>query len=103
MLESDGILQTWRLAEPPTPEHPVPAEPIGNHRLAYLDYEGEVSGGRGKVRRWDNGILVGQSNLDSVAIFRIHGTKLKGVLTITPQLSRHSVSFQPLCSPGTYG
>ncbi|TVQ31359.1 MAG: hypothetical protein EA376_09615 [Phycisphaeraceae bacterium] len=31
------------------------AEAIGDHRRAYLDYEGEVSGGRGHVRRVASG------------------------------------------------
>jgi hypothetical protein len=51
MLQAGDVLRTWRLSEPPTPDHSVDAESIGNHRLMYLDYEGEVSGGRGKVKR----------------------------------------------------
>jgi hypothetical protein len=33
------------------------AEPIGDHRADYLDYEGEVSGGRGRVSRVAEGEL----------------------------------------------
>ena len=32
-----------------------PARELPAHRRVYLDYEGEVSGGRGTVRRWDRG------------------------------------------------
>lgn len=31
------------------------AERIGDHRRRYLDYEGEISGGRGRVRRLASG------------------------------------------------
>src|SRR5258705_9929861 len=56
MLEVGDVLWTWRLERPPRdgPET-IPAERIGDHRLAYLDYEGPVSGGRGFVKRWDWG------------------------------------------------
>jgi hypothetical protein len=53
MLESEGALLTWRLQRPPV--HDQPAERIGDHRRAYLDYEGPVSGGRGLVTAWDRG------------------------------------------------
>jgi hypothetical protein len=46
MLSAGGVLKTWRLAA-----WPGAAEPIADHRLHYLDYEGPVSGGRGTVRR----------------------------------------------------
>jgi hypothetical protein len=54
MLENDGVLQTWRLPAAPRAGEMV-AEQIADHRLAYLDYEGPVSGGRGVVKRWDGG------------------------------------------------
>jgi hypothetical protein len=49
------VLRTWRLAELPAVGARVTAELLGDHRLAYLDYEGPVSGGRGSVSRWDGG------------------------------------------------
>lgn len=55
MLEAAGVLQTWRLAESPSPDRPTAATALGDHRIAYLDYEGPVSGNRGTVRRWDTG------------------------------------------------
>ena len=57
MLEAGEKLRTWRLAAPPDPGRTLPAEPLGEHRRAYLDYEGPVSGNRGFVRRWDAGEL----------------------------------------------
>lgn len=57
MIEDGVTLATWRLAEAPTRERtePIAAERIGPHRLAYLDYEGPISGERGHVRRCDRG------------------------------------------------
>ena len=55
MLEANGVLWTWRLPSPPTAGLSVEAERIADHRLAYLDHDGPVSGGRGVARRWDRG------------------------------------------------
>lgn len=55
MLECGAALRTWRLLVRPDPGRTVPAQASFDHRLAYLDYEGPVSGGRGCVQRWDQG------------------------------------------------
>lgn len=55
MLQSGGVLRTWRLERPPELGAVISATPIADHRIEYLDYEGEVSGGRGRVTRWDAG------------------------------------------------
>ena len=47
MLEAGDVLRTWRLIAPPDKTQAVAAESLGDHRLAYLDYEGPVSGNRG--------------------------------------------------------
>ena len=49
-------LPTWRLADNPLTEAaPISAERIGDHRRLYLEFEGQISGGRGVVRRLDRG------------------------------------------------
>ncbi len=57
MLESaDGrVLHTWAVDAVVVPGRDLPARRLADHRTAYLDYEGEVSGGRGAVRRVDRG------------------------------------------------
>lgn len=55
MLEAGGVLRTWRLLCEPAPDRIIGAEPLPDHRLHYLDYEGPVSGDRGTVTRWDAG------------------------------------------------
>lgn len=85
MLESDCALRTWALREMPqmsSPGKAIAAEKLPNHRLAYLEYEGPVSGERGTVGRVDTGtfetIVESQGRLE----IRIDGGKLRGKLTI---------------------
>ena len=63
MLEADGTLMTWELRQLPAAWSStlqlqtgasfstVPAVRLEDHRLAYLDYEGSLTGDRGSVRR----------------------------------------------------
>ncbi len=54
---SDGTAaHTWRLLRQPCNGEPIAAEPLPDHRLVYFDYEGEVSGGRGRVKRLERGL-----------------------------------------------
>lgn len=54
MLEHGDALKTWRL-ENTSFQFPQAAKQVKDHRKMYLDYEGEVSGGRGTVKIWDTG------------------------------------------------
>jgi hypothetical protein len=56
MLETGAVLRTWAIDAPIAPGVPLPARALGDHRPAYLDYEGPVSGARGWVRRVDSGL-----------------------------------------------
>ena len=82
MLEAGDRLRTWRLAELPHPGVVVAAEPIGDHRRLYLDYEGPVSGGRGTVERWDAGTFAGDANAPERVTVSVDGRRLRGVLTL---------------------
>jgi hypothetical protein len=77
MLESGGVLKTWRLAAPPCPGGAVAAEPSFDHRRVYLDYEGPVSGDRGTVTRWDWGTYSGEASA-----LRLDGVRLRGAARI---------------------
>lgn len=84
MLESKGVLLTWRLPHPPHSEGiEMTAEAIGDHRSAYLDYEGPVSGNRGKVTRWDFGTYETQAgpSLEEV-VAKIKGGRLTGTVRL---------------------
>lgn len=60
MVESapGGPLRTWALDAEPAPDRAIPARALADHRREYLSYEGEISGGRGSVARWDEGTCV---------------------------------------------
>lgn len=53
LLPGAEKLLTWRILTPPETWGAAPpaAERIADHRVAYLTYEGEISGGRGQVKR----------------------------------------------------
>ncbi len=51
MLEWDETLITFALSEMLAPGKLIPAKPISDHRMLYLDYEGPVSNNRGSVTR----------------------------------------------------
>jgi hypothetical protein len=55
LLEAGETLRAWRLAIEPRRGDPIAAEPLPDHRLMYLDYEGPVGNDRGRVIRWDSG------------------------------------------------
>jgi hypothetical protein len=55
MVESGEVLRTWALAEEPAADRAICAQRLPDHRLAYLDYEGPISNGRGSVARVDRG------------------------------------------------
>ena len=55
LLEQGDSCRTWRLRNSPDTEGDISVEPISNHRLVYLDYEGPLTGDRGTVSQWDAG------------------------------------------------
>jgi hypothetical protein len=55
MLQQGDVLWTWALPSLPDAEGCIDAERLADHRVAYLNYEGEVSGNRGSVTRIDEG------------------------------------------------
>ena len=55
MLESGEVLRTWAIDAPIVAGRECNARALADHRLIYLDFEGELTGGRGRVRRVDEG------------------------------------------------
>lgn len=81
MLECGGVLRTWALPQLPNAFEPQIVESLPDHRLAYLEYEGEVSGGRGSVSRWDAGSYEpanADGSSDASLIIRVAGSQLCG-------------------------
>jgi len=82
MLETGDGLATWRvsvdlLGELPDGER-VDAIRIHDHRKAYLDYSGPVSGDRGRVDLQDSGSLSVLSESDDLWTFELRGSALGG-------------------------
>jgi len=82
MLEAEGGLRTWRLAAVPFGSVCIAATPLGLHRLAYLEYEGPVSGCRGTVRRWDHGEYEIILQNEQRVVVRLQGQRLLGTATL---------------------
>jgi hypothetical protein len=78
MLEASDVLRTWRLAAPPQAGPAVSAAASFDHRKAYLDYEGPVSGNRGHVQRWDAGEFTWETDAEGCVTVRLAGERLRG-------------------------
>lgn len=81
LLEAGSVLKAWRVHQPLDAPGPLEIEQNVDHRPLYLDYEGEVSGGRGSVRRDDGGIYEGALGEDLVDVI-LAGTRYQGRLTL---------------------
>ena len=77
MLEHGDALKTWRIASPAF-QAKQPAHPIKDHRKSYLDYEGEVSGKRGKVEIWDSGTYSPEVWSEARILVALTGKQFKG-------------------------
>ena len=94
MLEQGDFLRTWQLLREPIDRAslPIPARRIGDHRKAYLDYEGPLTGYRGIVRRVDSGTVEFEANTPQYCRFVLSGDRLRGTFTLRQQT--HDWSFE---------
>ncbi|HJZ58253.1 MAG TPA: DNA polymerase ligase N-terminal domain-containing protein [Gemmataceae bacterium] len=77
LLEAGAVLRSWRLLGEPAVGRDVPAEPNFDHRLLYLDYEGPLSGDRGRVRRWDAGTFDWVEDGPERVVVELNGGRLR--------------------------
>lgn len=107
MLQTGPKLATWRLAQapPPSADRPIEAQRIGDHRAAYLDYEGPVSGDRGYVRRVDRGRWQLRERSQDEWSFRLEGKLCRGTYRLVrrPSQSPDAWSFQLHSEPPASG
>ena len=80
MLESEEILQTWALFHDPRQPTLQQAEVLGDHRLAYLELEGPLSGDRGHVVRWDQGSYEVIDRTEGSWKVALDGRRLQGIV-----------------------
>ncbi len=77
--EGGGPLRTWALDRFPAIGPAIGARALPDHRPAYLDYEGPISGDRGRVRRVDRGdYVVVRWTPDRVRV-RLEGATVRGI------------------------
>ncbi len=82
MLEAGDVLKTWALPHAPETGVEMECEALPDHRLAYLDYEGPISGDRGVVTRWDCGTYVVVRQNDQEWAVTLAGDRLAGHVTL---------------------
>jgi hypothetical protein len=99
MVEQGDVLRTWRLKQPPDAEGPIVAEALPDHRLAYLDYEGPVRGGRGTVERWDAGTYDMVELTRNRVTVRLNSGKLDCVVQLKRRSEGAEWVFQRLPAP----
>ena len=98
MLEADGVLRTWALDAEPIGRLMSSADQLPDHRLAYLDYEGEISEGRGAVARFDSGEYRLQRDDAQGLVVELRGARLRGSVTLVHEGDgqRWRFSFEPV-------
>jgi hypothetical protein len=104
MLEEAEALATWQCPVNPavlSPGQAVPCSRLPDHRCAYLTYEGPVSGGRGEVRRVEEGSyqrLVANRQHRRV---RLHGRKMTGLVELRKNETSDGWSLQRIAEKQT--
>lgn len=85
MIEWGEALATWGLAQPPERvTGPQSAELKAEHRREYLEFEGEISGGRGRCAIWDRGTLRAWAAPGGALIVRMAGERCTGHFRLEP-------------------
>ena len=84
MLEQGDVLLTWQLLREPMNREslPIPARRIGDHRKAYLDYEGPLTRNRGTVHRVDFGSMNMVEITPECCRLVLSGQRLRGSFTL---------------------
>ena len=99
MLERGGALKTWRLSAPEKIQEGAEglAESLRDHRIAYLDYEGPVGGGRGEVRIADRGEYETEGWTGAEAVVRIRGGLLNGRFRLSASPGKGEWAIKRIC------
>ena len=96
MLQHGDALRTWALEGPPDAPRPIAAKPLADHRLAYLDYEGPLSGDRGSVSRWDAGTYELVEETPEAVQVRLLGQRLEGAFELVLEGAHGGWTFRRL-------
>jgi hypothetical protein len=90
MLDVGESLRSWRLGAIPEPGVTTTCVSTPDHRRAYLDYEGPVSGNRGSVKR----VLSGDYSIVEETAMRLH-------IVLAPPGPALEITLSPTMGPGT--
>ena len=94
MFECGDVLRTFACPIEPTVGHSLNIEPLNDHRLDYLDYEGPVSCDRGEVTRWDRGEFEVVEENPEHWLLDVRGRRWNGRVRFTAIGQRWSVAFE---------
>jgi len=81
MLEQGGVLLTFSFAEFPAP--PATCRRLFDHRLAYLEFEGEIEHGKGRVARVESGRFDLLNLAPDAVCVHLRGERLQGLFHLT--------------------
>ena len=92
MLESGPILATWQLWRTPDSlaDGPIPATKIGDHRQAYLTYEGPLTDDRGTVQIYDQGTLKWRARHEDRIVIELRGEIIQGTFVLSRTASHEN-------------
>lgn len=91
----DSLLRTWRLRNDPLLHvGTIPATQIADHRRLYLDFEGELTGGRGAVVRVDRGFARWLISSAAVNQLSLLGCRIRGIYLLRKFVANEWV-FEP--------
>lgn len=98
MLQVGDHLRCWALERAPNEIVDQAVDALQDHRLAYLDYEGPVSGERGSVSRHDQGEYETITDEVNELVVLLRGNRMQGTLTLRRESAadqRWRLSFVP--------
>ncbi len=84
LLEGPAALRSWALPQLPQAGAELICEALPDHRLAYLDYEGSISDGRGTVARLDRGTYAVVSENPQELLIELCGELFCGQVLLQP-------------------
>lgn len=82
LFEFGDSLRSWAVEREPVRGQSIPALQLPDHRHAYLDYEGIVSGGRGTVAAWDRGEFLLRETSPTLLVADLAGERLQGAVRL---------------------
>jgi hypothetical protein len=102
MIDQGNTLATWSFPSHPKNGSPFPLEgkKIQDHRSQYLEYEGPISKGRGRIEKVDQGPLQILQSSPKNWILEFQGHDLSGIYVLERQKdSSWKLDRQPTASP----